>query len=182
MDTQRLILFFVFAFSLLLLWEAWQKELRPAVPASPPTQGTVPMPSTQAGTPAGKGVEAPPPALAPAGKSRERVRVHTDTMLAEIDTQGGDIVYLELLKHKDTRQETQNFVLLGPEHRYSAQSGLIGEGLPNHRTLFRATARDFTLEQGQSRPGERLQASSPAGIKLTKFPHSDPAAIRIATA
>ena len=66
MDTQRLILFFVFAFSLLLLWEAWQKELRPAAPANPPTQGQVPMPSTQAGgTPAGKGVDALAPALAP---------------------------------------------------------------------------------------------------------------------
>jgi len=26
MDTRRLILFFVFSFSLFLLWEAWQKE------------------------------------------------------------------------------------------------------------------------------------------------------------
>src|SRR5882672_766003 len=179
MDTQRLILFFVFAFSLLLLWEAWQKELRPAAPASPPTQGTVPIPSTQAGTPAGKGVDALPPALAPAGKPRERVRVHTDTMLAEIDTQGGDIVYLELLKHKDTRQETQNFVLFGPEHRYSAQSGLIGEGLPNHRTLFRATARDFTLEQGRDRLEVRLQASTPEGIKVTKILTFYPASYRI---
>src|SRR5258707_13025722 len=151
MDTQRLILFFVFAFSLILLWEASQKEFRPAAPASPPTQGTVPMPSTQAGTPGGKGVDALPPASALAGKLRERVRVHTDTMLAEIDTQGGDIVYLELLKHKDTLHETKNFVLFGPEHRYAAQSGLIGEGLPNHRTLFHASAREFTLEQGQDR-------------------------------
>jgi YidC/Oxa1 family membrane protein insertase len=179
MDTQRLILFFVFAFSLLLLWEAWQKELRPAAPANPPTQGPVPMPSTQAGTPAGKGVNALPPALAPPGKSRERVRVHTDTMLAEIDTQGGDIVYLELLKHKDTRQETQNFVLFGPEHRYSAQSGLIGEGLPNHRTLFRATAKEFTLEQGQDRLDVRLQANTPEGIKVTKILTFYPASYRI---
>src|SRR6267143_2515931 len=179
MDTQRLILFFVFAFSLLLLWEAWQKELRPAAPANPPTQGPVPMPSTQAGTPTGKGVDALPPALASAGKPRERVRVHTDTMLAEIDTQGGDIVYLELLKHRDTRQEAQNFVLFGPEHRYSAQSGLIGEGLPNHRTLFRATARDFTLEPGQDRLDVRLQASSPEGIKVTKILTFYPASYRI---
>jgi len=179
MDTQRLILFFVFAFSLLLLWEAWQKELRPAAPANPPTQGPVPMPSTQVGTPVGRGVDALPPALAPPGKSPERVQVHTDTMLAEIDTQGGDIVYLELLKHKDTRQETQNFVLFGPEHRYSAQTGLIGEGLPNHRTLFRATAREFTLEQGQDRLEVRLQANTPEGIRVTKILTFYPASYRI---
>jgi len=34
MDTQRLILFVIFSFSALLLWDAWQKESRP--PAPPP--------------------------------------------------------------------------------------------------------------------------------------------------
>ena len=29
MDTQRLILFFIFGFSLLMLWDAWEKENRP---------------------------------------------------------------------------------------------------------------------------------------------------------
>src|SRR5882672_487867 len=180
MDTQRLILFFVFSFSLLLLWEAWQKELRPPVPATPSTQTTVPTPSTptaRSGT--GRSADALPITSAPAGKPQERLRVRTDTMLAEIDTQGGDIVYLELLKHKDTLQETKNFVLFGPEHRYSAQSGLIGEGLPNHRTLFRATARDFTLEQGQDRLEVRLQANTPEGIKVTKILTFYPASYRI---
>src|SRR5437667_10088482 len=149
MDTQRLILFLVFAFSLLLLWEAWQKELRPPAPANPPTQGPVPTPSSGAATSTEKSGDALPTTLAPAGKPRERLQVHTDTMLAEIDTQGGDIVYLELLKHKDTLQAGKNLVLFGPEHRYAGESGLIGEGLPNHRPLFRAAARDFTLGEGK---------------------------------
>jgi YidC/Oxa1 family membrane protein insertase len=29
MDTQRLILFIVFSFSILMLWDAWQKEQHP---------------------------------------------------------------------------------------------------------------------------------------------------------
>ena len=51
MDTQRLILFFVFSFSLLLLWDSWQKEHRPPVPTiaqsaqQGPAQATVPSPS-----------------------------------------------------------------------------------------------------------------------------------------
>src|SRR5881296_4558708 len=179
MDTQRLILFLVFAFSLLLLWEAWQKELRPPAPANPPTQGPVPTPSTGPATPTGRSGDALPTTLAPAGKARERLRVHMDTMLAEIDTQGGDIVYLELLKHKDTLHETKNFVLFGPEHRYAAQSGLIGEGLPNHRTLFHASAREFTLEQGQDRLDVRLQADTPEGIRVTKILTFYPASYRI---
>jgi YidC/Oxa1 family membrane protein insertase len=44
MDTQRLILFVIFSFSALLLWEAWQKESRP-----PPA----PVVASPAGKPAG---------------------------------------------------------------------------------------------------------------------------------
>ena len=170
MDIQRLILFFVFSFSLLLLWEAWQKELRPpVVPAAPATQGGVPTPSA----PTAEGAKAPagvPPSALPAGaKTGDRLRVRTDTILAEIDTQGGDLVYIELLKHKDTRDEKKNFVLFGPEHRYAAQSGLIGEGLPNHRTLFQAAGREFNLAEGQDRLDVRLEASSPNGVKVAKI-------------
>src|SRR2546428_6727929 len=119
MDTQRLILFFVFSFSLLLLWDAWQKELRP--PTAPATQGTVPTPSGPAVTPAAKAADAMPPSAAPTGKPSERLRVRTDTVLAEIDTQGGELVYLELLKHKDKRNGTKNYLLYGTENRESAQ-------------------------------------------------------------
>src|SRR4249920_3558558 len=97
MDTQRLILFFVFSFSLLMLWEAWQKEHRPVVPAAPTSPLSAPAPSAPA---AATGAGVIPAVNAP--QSGQRVRVRTDTMVAEIDTQGGDLVYLELLQHKDT--------------------------------------------------------------------------------
>jgi len=168
MDTQRLILFFVFSFSLLLLWDAWQKELRPPVPATPPTQTAVPTPSSRAGTPV-KSVDAVPLTGGSASKPRERLRVRTDTMLAEIDTEGGNLVYLELLKHKDRLQGAKNFVLFGPEHHYSAESGLIGESLPNHRTLFRAVTREFDLAEGQEKLDVRLEADTPGGIKVAKI-------------
>src|SRR2546428_7262440 len=98
MDTQRLILFLVFSFSLLLLWEAWQKELRPPAPANPPTQGPVPTPSTGPATPTGRSGDALPTTLAPAGKTRERLRVHPDTMLSEIDPQGRGHVHPRVLR------------------------------------------------------------------------------------
>ena len=94
--------------------------------------------------------------------------MRTDTILAEIDTEGGNLVYLELLKHKDTLQEAKNFVLFGPEHHYAAESGLIGEGLPNHRTLFRAASREFDLAAGQEKLDVRLEADTPGGIKVAK--------------
>src|SRR2546423_15172477 len=95
MDTQRLILFFVFSFSLLLLWEAWQKELRPAAPAVPTTSVSAPAPGVPATAP---GASVVPAVNAP--QSGQRVRVHTDTVFAQIDTQGGDLVSLEFCKPK----------------------------------------------------------------------------------
>jgi YidC/Oxa1 family membrane protein insertase len=168
MDTQRLILFVVFSFSLLLLWEAWQKETRPPPPPSAATQGAVPTPSAQTGAPPVKGAAVPQTAAASA-EPREHVRVKTDTMLAHIDTLGGDIDYLELLKQRDAREDTKNFVLFGPEHRYVAQSGLIGEGLPNHRTLFRAQAKEVTLADGQDTVEVRLEAATAKGVKVAKI-------------
>jgi YidC/Oxa1 family membrane protein insertase len=175
MDTQRLILFFVFSFSLLMLWEAWQKETRPVppgvtatapaavpTPSAPPSAGTLPTPQAS-GAP---GV----PQVAQAGGPRvgERLRVKTDTVIAEIDTQGGDIAYLELLQHKDTLDRTRNLVLFGPEHQYAAQSGLIGANLPNHKTVFTAGAKEFSLAPGQDKLEVSLRADTPEGVQVTK--------------
>src|SRR5262252_8625178 len=150
MDTQRLILFVVFSFSLLLLWEAWQKETRPPVSSAPATtQAPVPTPSAPGESPQARGSTAPPTASQVESGPRELLRVTTDMVKADIDTRGCDIVYLELLQQKDARDETKNFVLFGPEHRYAAQSGLIGTDLPNHKTIFRAQKKEFTLAPDQ---------------------------------
>ncbi len=163
MDTQRLILFFVFSFSLLLLWEAWQKEHRPVVPAVPTSPLSAPAPGAPVAAP---GASVVPAVNAPQGG--QRVRVRTDTVVAEIDTQGGDLVYLELLQHKDTLDGSKNLVLLGPEHHYAAQSGLTG-GLPFHRTLFTTAELESTLAPGKDNLEVRLEASAPDGVKVTKI-------------
>src|SRR2546428_11117319 len=102
MDTQRLILFLVFAFSLLLLWEAWQKELRPPAPANPPTQGPVPTPSSGAATSTGKSGDALPTTLAPAGQPPVGPRGDTETLPAGTGKQRGGLGDLGLVQHNDT--------------------------------------------------------------------------------
>jgi YidC/Oxa1 family membrane protein insertase len=87
---------------------------------------------------------------------------------ADVDTRGGDIVYLELLQQKDSGDAGKNIVLFGPEHRYAAQSGLIGTGLPNHKTLFKAQAKEFVMAPGQDTLQVRLEVSVPQGAKVTK--------------
>src|SRR5437588_148425 len=55
MDTQRLILLFIFGFSVLMLWEAWEREHRPKPAAAPVAQT-----ATQTGAPAAPQAKAPP--------------------------------------------------------------------------------------------------------------------------
>jgi YidC/Oxa1 family membrane protein insertase len=153
MDTQRLILLFVFGFSVLMLWEAWQRETRPKpAPTAQSAQQSVPAPGTPATapTPAIQGADKPGAigGAAAATQKGEILRVTTDLLVAEIDTLGGTLKRLELLKHKDSADVTKNFVLLGPEHHYEAQSGLTAEGL-NHRAPWTARAGPYALEPGQ---------------------------------
>jgi YidC/Oxa1 family membrane protein insertase len=176
MDTQRLILFFVFSFSLLLLWDAWQKAQRPAAPAvaaeaKSPT--SVPTPAKAIAPAAPAVVPVPPgapsvPAAASSAVLGERIRVETDLLVAEIDTLGGSLRRLELLRHRDSEDTTKNFVLLQPERHYGAQSGLTGEAGPNHRTQWNAIPGERQLKAGQDAVQVRLTAAGADGMHVEK--------------
>ena len=101
----------------------------------------------------------------------ETVRVETDVFVADIDTAGGDLRRLELLMHRDTLDHKKNFVLLQQqgEHTYVAQSGLIGNDLPNHRTRYTPSEREVKLAAGADRVSVRLSAASAEGVKVTKI-------------
>src|SRR6266513_1080981 len=169
MDTQRLILLFIFGFSLLMLWEAWDKEHRPkplpAVPTAPQAvpAAAKPVPSAEAKATAGS-----VPAAAESAAGGETVRVSTDLLVAEIDTLGGTLKRLELLRHKDSSDPSRNFVLFGPHHGYEAQSGLTGENGPNHRSLWRALPAERSLAPGQDALLLRLTATGRDGAEVEK--------------
>ncbi len=50
------------------------------------------------------------------------------------------IAQVALLKHRDTADEAKPYLALlhTPERTFVAQSGLLGEGMPNHRTDYEA--------------------------------------------
>jgi len=96
------------------------------------------------------------------------VSVRTDLLAAEIDTLGGTLRRVELLRHKDAKDPAKNFVLLGPEHQYEAQSGLAGEGGPNHRTLWRAHPGERSLAPGVDVVEVRLSADGRDGLSVDK--------------
>jgi len=175
MDTQRLILFFIFGFSLLMLWDAWEKEHRPKpapqAQAQAPSAAAVPTPAgkpvTQA-TPAPRPLDGSVPGAAAPATKGESIVVRTDLIVAEIDTLGATLKRVELLKHKEAKDSAKKLVLLGAEHHYEAQSGLTGEGGPNHRTLWSALPGVTTLADGQGAVEVRLTAQGKDGLSATK--------------
>ena len=176
MDNRRLILVMIFSFSLVMLWDAWQQYKQPkpapaqAVATTPQPSanlqpGSVPVPSTTA---AGDKLAVPAAATGKAATTGETIRITTDLYTADISTQGGDLVRLELNRYTGTADKKQNFVLIDPEHRYAAQSGLIGEGLPNHRSTYKAIQGARELGQ-QDKLQLRLEANGPADVKVVKI-------------
>ena len=123
MDTQRLILLFIFGFSILMLWEAWEREHRPKPAPAPITQPAAPA-APQAKTAASDSAPGQIASTSGPAEPGETIRITTDLVIAEVDTRGGTLKRLELLKHKDSSDPDKNFVLISPAHQYEAQSGL----------------------------------------------------------
>ena len=178
METQRLILLFIFCFSVFLLWDAWEKDKRPKIalatgtgapaPAGVPSPSSPPKLPATASAPVADKAAAVPGATAAAAPKGEMVTITTDLLSAEIDTLGGTLRRLELLKHKDANEANKPLVLFGPEHSYGAQSGLIGSGLPNHRTPFRLLPGERSLGAGSAVLELRMQAENGSGVTVEK--------------
>ena len=176
MDSQRLILFFVFSFSVFMLLDAWQRDQQPARPAEEVAAkaGKTLPPSAQPPVPGEKltaSQAAVPKQARAAPESGVAIRVETDVLIAEISSQGGDVRRLQFKKHRDTVDRSKHFVLFdnSAERTYIAQAGLIGSGLPNHRTLFTAPGESFQLGDGQDQIEVRLTAPAAPGSQVSKI-------------
>ena len=173
MDNRRLILLLVFSFSLIMLWDAWQRQSAPkptvasAPSATAPGAGVVPTPTLPAATAGAAGVPATgvvvPPGTAIA-------RILTDLLVVEISSHGGDITRVELVRHPDSEDKAKHFVLLenGGKHIYLAQSGVIGDGLPNHKMEWKLTPGERALKDGEDKLEFRLEATAANGAKVAK--------------
>ena len=94
----------------------------------------------------------------------------TDTFKVVINTAGGNIQHLELLKHKDTDDQSKPFTLLQQQggHIYVAQSGLLGKGLPTHNAEFSAAGDEYHLAEGKDTVDVRLTALESDTARVTK--------------
>ena len=116
-----------------------------------------------------------------APRSARKIVVTTDTIRVTIDSQGGDIIEVALLKHLDSLNENAEPMLLLEKsgvRTYTAQSGLTGPSgtdVKSTRARFHSAQSNYEMN-GKDDLEVDLVFNDPSGIKLTKrytFKHSD---------
>ncbi|MDR0439443.1 MAG: membrane protein insertase YidC, partial [Candidatus Accumulibacter sp.] len=177
MDNRRILLLFTFLFSLAMLWDAWQRYNAPEAPPPPSSASVVPtVPAPSASSSSDVPLPSTPDGTDPAITSvptvnveqDEIIEVRTDLLTARVSARGGDLVELELNDYKATEDKSRTFRLFDVQHRSAAQSGLIGEGLPNHKTLFSPLPGERELTEDGDTVQLRLRAPTVNGVEVTK--------------
>jgi len=156
MDTRRLILFVIFSFSIMLLWDAWQQQHTPA-----PAVQQAAVQTSPADKPQENGFKL---------SQGTRIAVKTDRYAAVIDTVGGDLRQLSLLEHQadDNSGPYELMSDASADKLYVAQTGLKGDGLPTHYVTFTSAETNYTLQEGQDTLEVRLTAPETNGVAVDK--------------
>jgi YidC/Oxa1 family membrane protein insertase len=182
-DIRRTILWVIFGFSMVLLWDQWQVynghkatflpvPPKPTATASAPAASGVPAstaPAANAVPAATTSSNGTPslPTVAPIAAA-QKITVTTDLLRLTFDTEGGSLVRTEFLKQAGDN-ETGTFVLLDetPGHKYVAESGLIGGDFPTHKALMTFSG-DRELKDGANELVVRFESPVQGGVKLAK--------------
>jgi len=190
-DIRRTILWVIFGFSMVLLWDQWQvynghkatffpgatknasdnpaastSSVPPAASIASTVTSNAPVPGGAAPTQAKLDVSAAP---------RERLVVTTDVVKLTFDTEGGSLVRSEFLNYADVSDKTKRVVLLdeSKDRTYVAQSGLIagtaGGTFPNHKTVMNLVPGERSLNAGSNELVVRFESPELGGIKLIKI-------------
>ena len=171
-----------------LLWQAWQKDYGPQ-PAQPPPPAAIsedgtPAPVVEEDVPsipttpedaAPTAPDAPTPTATPA---YEKVRVRTDVIDMDINLRGGGIRRLALRDYPVSLEERDipfQLFEFQPPNIFLAQSGLRGttagsERLaPDHHAQFTASAKEYTLADGDDTLKVVLQWNGDKGVRVRKI-------------
>jgi YidC/Oxa1 family membrane protein insertase len=212
-DIRRTVLWVIFGFSMVLLWDQWQvfngnkatffpspapvASQASAQGAGVPTTGTTPANSPNntvmaganngvpSGVPAPIGSAAPNASTTPsaagnipvqdnAAQKREIIQITTDVLKVDFDTEGGNVVRAEFLKHADVNRPGINVVLLdnSAERIYMAQTGLIssvpGVNFPTHKTIMTARSGARSLKGNDKTLSVVFESAPQNGVQLIK--------------
>ncbi len=183
-DIRRTILWVIFGFSMVLLWDQWQVHNGNKATFFPtPAQQAKVATDAASAVPQAVGVPAPVlpqgtavavPAVETRAATKELVQVETDVAKLSFDTEGGTLVRVELLKHVDEHKPGSNIVLLddSKDRIYTAQTGLIssdaGVVLPTHKTVMNVRPGARTLKDGTNELSITFESPAQGGVKLVK--------------
>ncbi len=190
-DIRRTILWVIFGFSLVMLWDQWQvyngnkPTFFPGAVQTAQAHKPLGAASTADGVPtatANVATQARITGATPQNSStsglpavvREKVVAQTDVFKLTFDTEGGSLVQVELLKHADKADKSRDVVLLDDSQNrvYVAQTGLIsaagGAALPTHKTVMTLMPGERTLAEGSQSLELRFESPEVGGIKLAK--------------
>ncbi len=154
MDSARIIATVIFVGSIILLGDAWLKKDQALVVNSPPStepqQGITTVPTPTINDDANR-QNITEPLNDFASVAGDYIQVTTDVFSAKIDRLGGGIKELTLIQHhsKDSKTEALKLFDIRGGRTYIAESGLIGDGLPNHNTAFTSDISEYSLMSGR---------------------------------
>lgn len=184
MDFKKLILIAALTYTLLMIWQAWQKDYGPKQPGVAQTQsgvsgevttkneGKADLPTTPSQV-TGESAASDTPSTTKL-KSGQRIHVRTDVYDVEIDSVGGDVRRVDLLKYPvATDKPKQPFELMSDgKNLFIAQSALLGSAgseAPNHHQVFTAPETSYQMADGADNLKVRLTWKSEKGIQVDKI-------------
>ncbi|PKM10426.1 MAG: membrane protein insertase YidC [Gammaproteobacteria bacterium HGW-Gammaproteobacteria-3] len=197
MDNIRFILVVIFAMLLYMLWQAWQIDYGPkptlAESEQPGISSKEDLPTTS-GTQTIQNTDANVSVAEPnaPNQSSAVIIVKTDVLSLEIDTQGGTIRNLDLLKYPKEKENTvvqglRKMVGLEPSEKdltpirlfdgskeklFLAQSGLIAASgstrAADHHSVFQYEKSNYVMQKDQDVLVVPLTWSETPGLKVTK--------------
>jgi YidC/Oxa1 family membrane protein insertase len=176
----RYALYLVLIAIALALYQAWDVEHPKPVTTSSQTQTVandyIPSISqvNKADETAATTTTATPGVVTPvASTTGQIIHVTTDLFSVSIDTQGGNITAVSLLKYPEELHSSQPFVLLNnsADKKYIAQSGIlstIGPDTSKGQAVYQTDKTAYTLENGQDQLQVNLTWKGNDGIIVTK--------------
>ncbi|WP_028221547.1 membrane protein insertase YidC [Paraburkholderia oxyphila] len=182
MDIKRTVLWVIFFMSAVMLYDNWQRDHgRQSMffPSATQTQqgaasGAVPTSSANATNaaadlPATSAGQAPATTGQPAEAAAQLVHFRTDVYDGEIDTRGGTLVKLSLVKEEDGKAN-QYITLFDHtrDHTYLARTGLLGGDFPNHTDVYTALNGPRELSGNANSFQISLESPEKGGVKVTK--------------
>lgn len=175
MENQRSLLLIAFLAVSFFVWQYWQADkLAASQPPAATAQAAATtgdaIPAASAAADQGIPEHQESNTASVSSSNAATIDVVTDSLVVTIDLEGGDLVHAALPAFTLDVKSSDPVVLLqrGSGFQYEAQSGLTGLDRNNWRPTYSASAKRFTLADGQQSLSVPLSYRGDNGLVVTK--------------